>query len=125
MALKLSSAKVIDLDATFDPGPVESGEGPLIWATVRIAYTLEGLSPDIAIRVPIPWDERETPDQRRTQALRAARQLIDHACRAVAPAEVEAAQDIIDRIMPPSLEGIAQELGLTDPTAKPGPRRRR
>jgi hypothetical protein len=125
MALRLSSAKVVDLDATLDAGPVESSEGSFIWATVRIVYTLEGVSPDIAIRVPISWDEKETPDQRRTQALRAARQLIDHACRAVAPAEVEAVEDVIDRIVPPSLEGIAQELGLTDPTSRPKQRRRR
>ena len=125
MAPKPSSAKVVDLDTAFDAGPVESAEGPLIWATVRIVYTLEGLSPDIAIRVPIAWDEKETPDQRRAQALRAARELIDHACRAVAPAEVETVEDIIDAITPSSLEGIAQELGLAAPTSRPKLRRRR
>jgi hypothetical protein len=125
MAPKPSSAKVVGLDTAFDAGPVESAEGPLIWATVRIVYTLQGLSPDIAIRVPIAWNEQETQDQRRAQALRAARELIDHACRAVAPPEVETVEDIIDAITPSSLEGIAQELGLAAPTSRPKLRRRR
>jgi hypothetical protein len=123
MALKPSSARVIDLDAAFDTGPVESSEGPLLWATVRIVYTLQGLSPDIAIRVPISWNAQETQEQRRDQALRAARQLIDHACRAVAPADVE--RDSMEDIIGAPLEGIAQELGLTNPTVRPKARRRR
>lgn len=123
MALKPSAAKVIDLDATFDTAPVESREGPLLWATVRIAYTLQGLSPDIAIRVPISWNAQDSQEQRRDQALRAARQLIDHACRAVAPADVES--DSLEDIIRTPLEGIAQELGLTNPTSHPKPRRRR
>jgi hypothetical protein len=120
MAPKLSTAQITDLDATFDAVPVESVEGPLIWATVRIVYSLQGLSPAVTIRVPVPWNSEESQDERRSQALRAARRLIDHACRTVAPAEA----DMMDDIVEPFLEGVAQELGLAKPTARPKPRRR-
>jgi hypothetical protein len=91
-------------------------------------YTLQGIFPDITIRVPVPWNTQEPKDQRRAQALRSARQLIDHACRAagIAPAEVETdpVEDIIEATTPVALEGVTQELGLANPTAKPKSRRR-
>lgn len=128
MALKPSAARVIDLETMFDSDPQDSVEGPVIWATVKIVYALQGLSPALTIRVPVPWNAQESPAQRRAQALRSARQLIDHACRAggIGPAEAETdpVEDGMEGITPASLEGIAQELGLASPTTKPKVRRR-
>jgi hypothetical protein len=125
MALKPSTAKITDFETSFDAVPVASAEGEIIWADVRIDYILSGLAPTVTIRVPVPWHERETPEERKSSALRCARQLIDHACRA---AGVEAAEtgtddspvkEALDAITPTALEGIAQELGLATPTATP------
>ena len=82
MALKPSTAKITDFETSFDAVPVASAEGEVIWADVRIDYILAGLAPTVTIRVPVPWSERDTPDERKSKALRCARQLIDHACRA-------------------------------------------
>ena len=125
MALKPSTAKITDFETSFDAVPVASPEGHVIWADVRIDYILSGLTPTVTIRVPIPWSERDTPEERKAKALRCARQLIDHACRAagVAAAEsgidVSPAEEVLDVVTPTALEGIAQELGLATPTAKP------
>ena len=54
MVLKLSTAKVTDLDAAFDAAPVETADGPIIWATVTIEYAISGLSPALSIKVPVP-----------------------------------------------------------------------
>jgi hypothetical protein len=125
MALKPSTAKITDFETSFDAVPVTSIEGEVIWADVRIDYILSGLTPTVTIRVPVPWNERDTPEERKSKALRSARQLIDHACRAagVGAAETEIedsqAEEVLDAVMPTTLEGIAQELGLATPTAKP------
>lgn len=130
MAIKPSAAKVIDLDTAFDAAPVETTEGLAIWATVTIEYTLAGLTPSVNIRVPVPWNENEGHQSRRSQALRCARQLIEHACRAVgiepqeADTSVEAIADAIEEIAPRALEGVTQELGLAKPTTKPKQRNR-
>ena len=128
MAPKLSSARIVDLDTTFDAAPIESADGSFIWVTVKIVYALGGLTPVATIRVPVSWDQEESQDQRRGRALRAARQLIDHACRAVGilPAEAETGpmENLIEAITPDALDGVAQELGLTEPTRKPKSRRR-
>lgn len=124
MTLKLSTAKIIDLDTAFDATPVETAQGQVIWATVTIEYILSGLKPAVQIRVPVPWDGSEDRDSRRGQALRCARQLIEHACRAagVGPPETEQMLESIgqamETIVPSTLEGISQELGLAKPTTK-------
>ena len=125
MALKPSTAKITDFETSFDAVPVESPEGDVIWADVRIEYILSGLTPAVTIRVPVPWNELDTSEERKSKALRCARQLIEHACRAagVGPAETaiddSLAQEALDAVTPSALEGIAQELGLATPTAKP------
>lgn len=125
MALRPAMAKIIDLDTTVDVVPVESSEGPIVWATVKMEYTLAGLTPAVTICVPVPWKAEESQDERRAQALRCARQLIEHACRAagVGPAEPvsegSAAESIIEATMPSGMEGLAQELGLSEPTRQP------
>lgn len=125
MALKPSTAKITDFETSFDAVPVPSPEGDVIWSDVRIDYILSGLTPSVTIRVPVPWNERETPDERKTNALRCARQLINHACRAAGVGAAEAEIDnslvgeILDAVTPTALEGIAQELGLATPTSKP------
>ena len=125
MALKPSTAKITDFETSFDAVPVASAEGEVIWADVRIDYILSGLAPTVTIRVPVPWNERDTPEDRKSKALRCARQLIDHACRAagVGAAETEiddsSVEEVLDAVTPTALEGLAQELGLATPTAKP------
>jgi hypothetical protein len=125
MALKPSTAKITEFETTIDAVPVASAEGEIVWADVRIDYILSGLTPTVTIRVPVPWNERDTPDERKSKALRYARQLIDHACRAAGVAAAEtgiddsSVEEVLDAVTPTALEGIAQELGLATPTAKP------
>lgn len=125
MALKPSTAKITDFETSFDAVPVGSVEGEVIWADVRIDYVLSGLTPTVTIRVPVPWNERDTPDERKSNALLCARRLIDHACRAagVGAAETEIddsrIEEVLDAVAPKALEGIAQELGLAAPSSKP------
>jgi hypothetical protein len=125
MALKPSTAKITDFETSFDAVPVASAEGDIIWADVRIDYILSGLAPTVTIRVPVPWNERDTPEERKSKALRCARQLIDHACRAAGVGAAETGiddgpvEDALDAVTPTALEGIAQEFGLATPTAKP------
>lgn len=79
----------------------------------------------MTIRVPIPFIDGQSETERRGQALRCARQLIEHACRAagVGPAESETEEnpleEAIDAVAPSALQGIAQELGLAKPTRQP------
>jgi hypothetical protein len=102
MALKPSTAKITDFETSFDAVPAASAEGDVIWADVQIDYILSGLTPTVTIRVPIPWNQRDTPEERNSKALRCARQLIDHACRAagVGAAETEmddsSVEDVLD-----------------------------
>jgi hypothetical protein len=119
---KPAVAQILDFETTLDASPVQSADGEVIWADVRIEYLLSGLKPTVTIRLPIPWREQDAPQERRAQALRCARQLIDHACRA---AGVPAMEPVIGHyIDDPSevgisaLEGLAQELGLSAPTTK-------
>ena len=125
MALKPSTAKITDSETSFDAVPVASAEGEVIWADVRIDYILSGLTPTVTIRVPVPWNESDTPEERKSKALRCARQLIDHACRAAGVGSAETGiddnpvEEVIDAVTPTALAGLAQELGLATPTAKP------
>src|SRR5665213_2610118 len=116
MALKPSTAQITDFETSFDAVPVTSAEGEVIWADVRIDYILSGLTPTVTIRVPVPWNARDTPEERKSKALRCARQLIDHACHAagMGPAETgiddNGVEEVLDAVTPTALEGIAQEL---------------
>src|ERR1700761_7341115 len=131
MALKPSNAKITDFETSFDAVPVASPEGDVIWADVRIDYILSGLTPTVTIRVPVPWNERDTPEERKSKALRCARHLIDPACRAAGVAAAETgrdastAEDVLDAVTPPALAGLAQELGLATPTTMPRRQRAR
>lgn len=130
MALEPSTAKITDFETTFDAAPVAGPKGEIVWADVAIDYVLSGLFPRVIIRVPVPWRPNDTVDQRRSMALRCARELIDHACRASGIGTQEPDQDsmsIYDRIesmTPPVLEGAMQELGLATPTPRPKSRKR-
>jgi hypothetical protein len=109
--IKPSTAKIADFETNFDAAPTASAEGEVLWADVRIDYRLSSLAPRVTIRVPVPWDPNESVAQRKAAALRCARELIDHACRAagmMTEAETGGA-----------LEGIAQELGLVPPKIAP------
>lgn len=109
MTLKLSTAKVTDLTTTLDAVPVETATGPVVWATVRITYLADGLEPSVTLCVPVEWQDGESDDQRKSKALRSARQLIDHACNVMVEPAPRAS----------ILEGLSQELGLATPTTKP------
>ena len=117
-----NAAKVADLSTRFEALPEQTEIGPILWADVEITYVLAGLNPTVAIRVPIPFKEGEVDADRKRQALRNARLLIDHACQVGgvttdAPVSTKV-QDAIEEMLPASLKGVAQELGLTPPTTK-------
>jgi hypothetical protein len=112
------AAQVSDPSVSFDAEPVATPGGPVLWATVNITYLSEGTAPSVSIRVPLPWSGRDSAEEQKSEALRRARQLIDHACEASGmggPASREAPAD------PPGtlLEGLSQELGIALPTTKP------
>src|SRR3954471_2853907 len=97
-SLKITSARVVNLETSLDAVPVDTPAGPVQWAIVTIDYTLAGLAPSVTIRVPMAWEPDRSPEQRGAAALRSARQLIDHACKAFGttaePGESEVTQDI-------------------------------
>jgi len=114
MASKLPPAKISDLTVEVDAAPMDTSLGEVAWATVAITYVSGGVEPTLAIRVPVPWGEPDKPGE----ALRRARQLIDHACAHsdlnMAPATPP--PEMFEETM---LEGLAQELGIAPPTTKP------
>jgi hypothetical protein len=90
---------------------------------VRIDYLLSGLTPMVTIRVPVPWRDGVSAEARKSHALRCARDLIDHACMASGIASPQPPTSgiakTLEDFVPPSLEGVAQELGLTKPSTQP------
>jgi len=118
MPAKLPMTRIVDLETELDTLPVETSNGAILWANVEILYTSASLQPRVSIRVPLPWSETDTDTQRRDMALQFARQLIDHACVAIAPTApvLEKRSGILEGTV---LEGISQELGIAEPTAKP------
>lgn len=123
MDMKTNSARVLDLSTRFETIPVDTEAGPVLWADVEITYILAGLTPTVNIRVPVPFVAGETENQRKSQALRHARPLIDHACQVAAiPPEkpvTASVQAAFEEMLPASLQGVTQEPGLAMPTAKP------
>ena len=113
MASKLPAAKISDLTVEVDAAPVDTALGEVAWATVAVTYVSGGVEPTLAIRVPVPWTEPDKP----REALRRARQLIDHAC--ASPSLNTAPPDMFEDTM---LEGLTQELGITPPVTKPARR---
>lgn len=110
MAEKLG-AKITDLTVEIDASPVESSFGAVAWATVAISYASGDLEPTLAVRVPVPWAESD----KRREALRRARQLIDHACTASGLNGTQAPEPpgVLEGTV---LEGLSQELGISEPT---------
>ena len=125
MEIKPDSAKVIDLSTRFETLPVDTEVGPVLWADVEITYTLAGLTPTVDIRVPVPFETRDSDAERKSQALRNARLLIDHACQAAGVgrsdfgSRIETIAETLDAAAPFVFEGIVQELGFASPTVKP------
>jgi hypothetical protein len=119
MAEKFAAAKITDLTVEIDAAPVETTLGEVAWATVAIAYISGGVEPTLAIRVPVPWTE---PDKKR-EALRRARQLIDHACTfpQLNVAQPASSPGVLENTM---LEGLSQELGISEPKTRPSRARR-
>jgi len=115
-----NAAKVADLSTRFEALPEQTDIGPVLWADVAITYVLAGLNPTVDIRVPIPFKEGDTDADRKRQALRNARLLIDHACQVGGvSAEVPVStkiQNAIEEMLPESLQGITQEFGFAPTT---------
>jgi hypothetical protein len=125
MALTLANAKIINFEITFDATPVRSVEGQVLWADVWIDYALAGLVPTVTVRVPIPWSVSDTRAARKDNALRCARQLLEHACQAPTAesdqtvAAASNAKQLLGAIAPPALEGLAQDLAMAKAAAQP------
>jgi hypothetical protein len=115
-ALRTGNPRIIDLATTVDSEVAQTPAGPMAWGSVEITYSLEGLEPRVTIRVPVPAFETESDEQRRSEALRRARKLIDHACVAMEAGPQASIGEV--------LEGISEELGLLPPTTRPRQSRR-
>ena len=113
MASKLPRSKITDLVTTVDAEVFSSRAGPMVWGAVEIFYASEGLEPRVTIKVPVPVVANQSETQRRDEALRRARKLIDHACTAI-----ELQPDVSEGI-PEMIEGLAEELGVLPPTTRP------
>ena len=111
MAGRIPNAKITDLVTTVDTTVVESSAGPRLWATVEICYASEGLEPRVSIRVPVPAFEIQSDEERRAEAVRRARMLINHACITMGPDTGQGVEEVV--------VGLAEELGLMSPTASP------
>jgi hypothetical protein len=111
MASKLPRSKIRDLTTTVNSEVFMCAGGPTVWATVEICYASEGAEPHVTIKVPVPVIAMQSDTQRRDEALRRARKLIDHVCAAI---ELDPEPRI-----PEIIEGIAEELGLMAPTTAP------
>lgn len=116
--LDLTKAKLVDLQVTFDAQPLPIAFGEITWAIVDLTYSANGVGAEMSIRVPIEWDGDASDDAKRDVALRRARDLLDHACNAPGLARAATSK------MPPAeisspFEGLAQELGLSEPTTRP------
>jgi len=83
MASKLPPTKIVELRTSLDAEPVITPDEKVLWATVEIVYASANSNPSVLIQVPLPWSESDTHSERRSMALRFARQLIDHACAIV------------------------------------------
>lgn len=116
--LDLTKAKLIDLQVTFDAQPLPIASGEITWAVVDLTYSASGVGAEMTIRVPVEWDGNASAEAKRDLALRRARELLDHACNAPGLARAASSK------MPPAdltgpLEGLAQELGFSEPTTEP------
>jgi hypothetical protein len=116
--LDLTKAKLLDLKVTFYAQPLPIALGEIAWAAVNLTYFANGVGAEMTIRVPVVWDGNASDDAKRDLALRRARDLLDHACNAPGLARAVSSK------MPPAeisspLEGLAQELGISEPTTKP------
>ena len=109
--MRMASMKITELMTTVDNAVFQTSTGPMAWGTVEIFYLSDGLEPQVTIRVPVPVYETQSDEERRAEALRRARKLIDHACVTMTPAESSSAGEI--------LEGLSEELGILSPTTKP------
>ena len=116
MNAQLPTAKIVDLTTTLDARPKLTASGVVLWASVELVYASPGASPKVTIRVPLPWSPEESEAERSHLALRAARQLIDHACAAMTSAQSETPPGILEGTI---LEGLSQELGISQPTTRP------
>jgi hypothetical protein len=114
-SVKLRSAKIVDLSVSFEETPVQFSSGSALWASVTVTYAVAGLLPSLRIHLPIIWNKGDTIEERKSLALRGARELIDHACVASGLGmEAVAASPVADII-----NGLSQELGLAEPSTQP------
>jgi hypothetical protein len=105
----MKSVKIVDFETNFDAAPVITQNGEIIWGEVRIVYTVSGIEPTVTIRVPVPWEANQTSEQRKSEGLRATRELIDHACRASALQSgrlEKSAGEMVEDVLPSALAGL-------------------
>jgi hypothetical protein len=109
---------IVELTTLLDPDLTQSPEGPVRWATVDILYAAGQLRPTVSIRIPVPWAKTDTDDDLRSSALHHARQLIEHACETMVPAApaTNGGPGVLEGTV---LEGLSQELGLSDSVTTP------
>src|ERR1700743_1794068 len=125
MALKTATAMIAEAGTTFDPRPVSSAEGRVVWADVWIDFALSGMCPTVTIRVAIPWDDFETFEQRKDKALCYARQLLERTCWTLPVAHDGAGSaeglggKAEEAISSSVLADLVRELGLKRPTILP------
>jgi hypothetical protein len=118
--LDMKAAKLVDLQVNFEAQPVPVVAGEIAWATVDLVYSAHGLGAEMTLRVPVEWDGSTSEEARKADVLRKARDLLDHACNAPGLARAArgaAPENSIEDVGP--FEGLAQELGLVEPTRKP------
>jgi len=118
IALDLARAKLVDLQITFDVQPLPLALGEITWAMVSLTYSAAGVGAEMTIRVPIEWDGNASDDARRDLVLGRARELMENSFNASEFARRAPGKMVAAEITSP-LEGLAQELGLSEPTAKP------
>jgi hypothetical protein len=104
--MRMAAVKITELVTTVDSTVFQTATGPMAWGTVEIFYVSDGLEPQVTVRVPVPVYETQSDEERRTEALRRARKLIDHACVTVGPSPGESSS------AGEMLEGLSEELGI-------------
>lgn len=116
--MRFAEPTIIDLVTSVESEVFQTDAGPMVWGAVEITYSCDGIEPRVSLRVPIPAIVSESNEIRRSEALRRARKLIDHACIAMEPPSAPSLA------IGEMLVGLSEELGLFSPTTRPRPSRR-
>jgi hypothetical protein len=125
MGLNPATANVTEVRVYCDRAVTVRSGASILWATVEIYYSLQGMTPDITIRLPVECKHVVGSDACRTKVLQSARALLKHIYSSVAMTSDGAmagnglVTDQIGKRERSRLEGQSQEWGLATPTTKP------